>query len=141
MGLVAGHGGGAVVQDDQGEVVVVVHGVDQAGQSRVEKGGIADKGNDFLVRGLGKTAGGADGRSHADEKISHGQRRQESQGVAADVRGIDRFEALGGLFHRVVGGPMGAAGAQVGRTLGDFRHIGKVGGPAVGIEQPRSSRR
>ena len=49
--LVAGHGRGAVVQDHQGEVVVVVHRVDQAGDAAVEEGAVADEGHHLLVRG------------------------------------------------------------------------------------------
>ena len=43
MVLVAGHGRDAVVQNDQGQIVVVEHGIDQAGNAGVEKSRIADK--------------------------------------------------------------------------------------------------
>ena len=49
MGLVTGHGCGAVVQDDQGEVVVVEHRVDQTGYSGTKERGISDKRDDFFV--------------------------------------------------------------------------------------------
>ena len=48
MGLVAGHGRGAVVQDDQQKIVALVHGVDQSREPGMEKSGVADKGHHHL---------------------------------------------------------------------------------------------
>jgi hypothetical protein len=46
-----GHGRGAVVQNDQGKIMVVKNSIDQTGDAGVEKSGIADKGNDFFIGG------------------------------------------------------------------------------------------
>ena len=51
VGLMAGHGRGAVVQNDEGEIVVVKNSVDQTGDAGVEKSGITDKGNNFFIGG------------------------------------------------------------------------------------------
>ena len=50
MGLMTGHRGCAVIQNDQRKIMVVKNGVDQAGYTGVEKGRITDKRNDFFIR-------------------------------------------------------------------------------------------
>ena len=49
IGLMARHGGNAVIEDNQGHVVIVEYGVDQAGNAAVEKCRIAYERNDFFV--------------------------------------------------------------------------------------------
>ena len=49
----AGHAGGAVVQDEDAGLCAVIHGVDQARNAGVEEGGVADKG-EHLQTPLGK---------------------------------------------------------------------------------------
>ena len=51
VGLMTGHGRGAVVQNDQSKIVVVKNRVDQTGDTGVEKGGIADKRYHFFIGG------------------------------------------------------------------------------------------
>ena len=43
----AGHGRGAVIQNYQGKIMVVEHGVDQTGDSGVKESGVPDKRNNF----------------------------------------------------------------------------------------------
>ncbi len=56
MGLMSGHGRGAVVHDHQGECMVVVHRIDESCYSGMEKGGITDESDHLLVSSLGKAA-------------------------------------------------------------------------------------
>ncbi len=111
MNLVTRHRGGAVVQNDESELVVVVHRVDQPGDAGMEESGISDKGHHFLVRGRGKPARRAHRRSHADHEIPHGQRRQQPQCVAPDVRRIDRIRTVH-FFNGIEGGPVRATCAK-----------------------------
>ena len=46
-----GHRCGAVVQNDQGKIMVVKNSVDQTGDAGMEKSRIADKGNDLFIGG------------------------------------------------------------------------------------------
>jgi hypothetical protein len=48
MGLVPGHGRGVVVQNHQGQIMIVEHGIDQAGNAGVKKRGISDVGDDLV---------------------------------------------------------------------------------------------
>ena len=50
MRLVPGHGCGAVVENNQGKVMVVKDRIDQAGDSGMEKSGVADKSDHFFCR-------------------------------------------------------------------------------------------
>ena len=50
VGLMSGHCGRTVVQNDECEIMVVEHAADQAGNSGMKKGGIADERDDFLIR-------------------------------------------------------------------------------------------
>ncbi len=49
MLLVPGHGRGAVFHDDQGQVVLIENGIDDARDAGMEKGRIAEKGHDLAV--------------------------------------------------------------------------------------------
>ena len=91
MGLGAGHGGGAVVQDDQQKIVAVMHGVGQPGSPEWKKVESPMKATTFWPVAREMPGRGIDTGAHADEKIGHGQRRQQPQGVAADIRGEDPF--------------------------------------------------
>jgi hypothetical protein len=121
----AGHRGRAVVENDQGEVVVVVNGVDQtAVKPEWKERRVADV-SDHLFDPLPWKSRR---RCSADEpmqirKSPMASGGRKPKGVAADVRGIDGLQPLGGLFYRIEGGPVGAAGTQVGRPHGDFGYI------------------
>ena len=53
--LVACHGRGAVVENDQREIMVVEHGIHESGDARVKECGIPDKGYDLFVGCFWKT--------------------------------------------------------------------------------------
>ena len=59
MRLVPGHSGGAVVQDNQGEFVVVMDRIDKSCYAGMEKGGISDKRDNLLSCCLCKATGRA----------------------------------------------------------------------------------
>ena len=88
----------------------------------MEEGRVADESRHLLVRGLGETAGRTHGRSHANDKVPHGQGRLKAEGVAPDVRGIDRISAVD-LFDRVQGCPVRTTGAQGGRSSRQRRQV------------------
>ena len=71
VGLMAGHGRGFVVQDDQRKLMIVVDGVDQTGDAGMKEGGISDEGDDRLSGGPGKSCGAADARTHTNQEIGH----------------------------------------------------------------------
>ena len=48
------------------------------------------------------------------------------EGVAADIGGVDRCHPLGGFGDLVIGGPVGAAGAEGRRSIRDRRNIGQI---------------
>lgn len=84
--LVSGHGRGAVFHENQGKIVPVEQGIDDAGQAGVEKSGISQE-SDHRPPVVEKRQSGSDarGRAHAHEHLADLVRRQVSQGVAADI--------------------------------------------------------
>ena len=69
--LVPCHGCGAVVEYDQGNIVVVENGINQSGNTGVKEGGISYKSNDLFVGCLGESTGRTHGLTHANKKITH----------------------------------------------------------------------
>ena len=59
------------------------------------RGRVPDEGHRRLAGGPGDARRGADGQTHANQVIRHGQGRQEPQGVAAHVGGENTFPAPG----------------------------------------------
>ena len=58
IGLMASHGGRAVVEDHQQHVVLVEHGVGKAGHAGVEKRGVADEPDHRTIGNHGEPAAG-----------------------------------------------------------------------------------
>ncbi len=113
----AGHGRGAVVEDDGDGVAPVVGYVEQGGHPRVEEGGVADGGHvalfrSFRVQSRVRPVSHADAGPHAATGVQGREGRQEGQGVAADVAVDHQFE----LFGHVEDAAMGAAGTEDGGT-------------------------
>ncbi len=114
----------------------------------MEEGRIADEGDDVLVAGLGGPDGHPDGGTHADEGLRDIEGRQGPEGVAADVGEDGRQgKALDGLRDRRVAVRVGTALAELGRTVGQGRHVelsarprrkGQGGAHVVGIELARA---
>src|SRR6266508_1861173 len=94
MRLPAGHGGGAVVEDDDGDARAVRDRVDEPGDAGVEEGRVADDGGDRPVRAARArdAARDADARSHRDARVHRRERRGGRERVAADVPRHDRAE-------------------------------------------------
>ena len=80
MGLKSGHGRAAVVQDDQGDVCLVVNGIDQGRQDRVEKGRIPANGQGRLIHSehpeLAEPAGQADAGTHGMDGLDRAEARR-----------------------------------------------------------------
>ena len=70
--------------------MIVMYGIDQAGDSGMEKGGVADKAHYFLIGCARKTTGRADPATHTDHEIGRGKRRQHAQSITADIARIKR---------------------------------------------------
>ena len=134
VGLMAGHGGGAVVEDDHQDVVLVEHGVGQAGHAGMEEGGVADEGHHRLAGGPGKAAAGGHGGAHADQEVGHAQGRQHAQGIAADVAGIAGV-VTEGVADGIIDGAVRAAGTKVRRTHGQLADHGRGGLDRAGAVQ------
>ena len=84
--LMAGHRRDAVVQDDRENVRLVVGDVGQGGQARVVERRVADHGDHALAdAGLRRSVCDADAGAHAAAGVDCRQRREQAQGVAADV--------------------------------------------------------
>ena len=111
VGLVAGHGGGAVVQDDHDYLVVVEQRVHQRGHSGMEERGVPDERYGGLVRGSGETSGGTGASSHADDEVGGLEWRGHSEGVASDVGAVDDVLGADGFLGRGVHAPVGASRA------------------------------
>ena len=117
MRLVAGHGGGGVIEHDEREFRLVVNGVDDAGQGGGKERGIADEGKAGAVRfEMADALGDAETRAHAQAGIHHVQRHGVAQRVAADIPAEDGFAAFHGLLDGIEGGAVRTAGTQHGRT-------------------------
>ncbi len=72
--LVAGHGGGAVIQNDENEADILGDGIDQGGNSGMKKCGIPQRRHDIRPLGLMferliKPCRLSDGGAHTDEGI------------------------------------------------------------------------
>ena len=90
--LHAGHGCPAVIHDDQGQIDVVLDGIDQAGDAAVEEGGIADGGDDrCFYPGVNITLGQAYAGAHGDFVPDGVKGRVHAQDGAADIAGDHHF--------------------------------------------------
>ena len=136
VGLVACHGRGAVVQNDKNNVVLVKNGVGKPGHAAVEERGIADKGHHGLARSAGKTAASRNRRTHAHQKISGTQGRQQTKGVTADVAGIEGIIAKH-LPGGIVNGAVRATGTEVRRAAGQLKINTAHGLGRAGCVEPR----
>ena len=112
VALVTGHRRGAVVEDHDHALDLVVDGVDERRDSGVEEGRVADDADRGLApERLVEAGHHADARAHAEAAVEREQRRQRAERVAADV--AHRREAA--LAQRGVDGAVGAAGTEHGR--------------------------
>ena len=139
MRLMAGHGGGRVVQDAKDHVRLIVHGVDGSCDAAGKEGGVADKGEvqGIRVRMVHALRHG-DAGPHAKAGVHHVQRRGIAQCVAADVSVKDRLGEPGiigteGLLHcrldRVEGSSVRTARTEHRRADGQIRRgVGTLGG-------------
>jgi len=122
-GLMAGHGGGAVIEDDQHKASALDDGVDQSGDAGVKEGGIPDggakRGNSLATCRIGVVEASrlADGGSHAEHRID--DPKVQAEGVAADIAGIKPFGKS--LLDGEKGGPVRAAGAERRASAGSGR--------------------
>jgi len=95
MLLHAGHGCGAVVQNNNQGIALVVGHVHQGGDAGVKEGGISNDADHlpfpFVLQGLAHAVGHADAGAHADAGMQTFQRLQIGQCVAADIAVNIRF--------------------------------------------------
>ena len=122
--LLAGHGGGAVVEDDQhvaGGRRVVDH-LDQAGDAAVDEGAVADDADHAagLVgrQHVAQAQAHAEAGAHADAGVHGLEGRQHAQRVAADVAGDDAVQLAQGLEDDAVRAAVAELGRLAGRLAG-----------------------
>jgi hypothetical protein len=114
MILATGHGHRAIVEQQHGDVGLVVHGVDQRRYAAVQEGRITDGGDDRFALGAGQRHADrvADAGTHRHASIHGRQRLQGGEGVAADVAGHARIVTA----QAMVAADVRTAGAQHGRA-------------------------
>ena len=112
VGLVSGHGGSPVVQDDHDDLVVVEQRVHQRRYAGVEERRVSHERDGQLVGGLGEPSGRTCSASHAYDEVGGVERRGHSEGVASDVGAVDHVPVADGLLRRGVHPPVGASGAE-----------------------------
>ena len=128
MFLHAGHGGGAVIEnqhDVPGGRRVVDH-LDQAGDAAVHEGAVADDA-DHAARLLGRqhvahAEPDAERRAHADQRIHGLKRWKHAQRVAADIAGHDAVQ----VAQRGEHGAVRATGTQLGGLAGGRLRFGRL---------------
>ena len=130
VGLKTGHGRTAVVQNHQGDIGFVVHGIDQGRHDGMIEGRIAAHGQHRLIQAelaqLAETAGHAGTRSHGVHGFKGPESRgSQGHGIAADVAADKTFAVvhLEGIMDTPEGGPVRTAGAE---GLLSGRHLGKI---------------
>ena len=77
-GLISGHGGGAIVQNDQNEPDLLHNRIDEGRDACVEKGRVPHGGDDIrplfqVLVGMVKSGGLGDGGPHAEDGIHRPQ--------------------------------------------------------------------
>ncbi len=117
VGLMSGHGGGGIIQYDQGHIRLIVYGINHAWDRGREEGGISDECKADGVRfymsdALGDPKAGA----HAQTGIYHVERHSVAEGVAPDISAENGLPALHGCLDCVEGGPVRASCAEYRRT-------------------------
>ena len=122
MRLMAGHGGGGVVEDAHGEVGLVVEGVHHTRDAAREERGVAHEGEARRI-GLGAVDALRDGDAgaHAEARVDHVERARVAQRVAADIAAEDGLAASHGLLDGVEARAVRASRAEHGRTHGELR--------------------
>ena len=121
--LVPGHGGDPVIQNDDRSRRAVIFHVDEAGDSRMEEGGIPDDRHHIfrkiLAPGHFHAVSHGDGTTHAERRIHSGKRRQRPQGIAADIAAHRLFQLVKHIEHR----PVGTSRAEKRRPAGRRRSV------------------
>ena len=114
--LVAGHGGGAVFHNHQGQPVVIEQGVDDTGNTGMEEGGVAEEGDypaAVIMQGQPSTDTG--GGTHAEQHLTHAVGILTTERMAADVGHGDGLIIAKGLFDGMKGAAMAASRTHLGR--------------------------
>ena len=134
MGLMPGHGGDAVIKNNQGKIMVIIDRINQTGYSGMKKGGISDKGNDFFVAALLKIRRICPRKTPMHiRKSPMDKGRQKSQGIAADIRGTNRIHTLGGSFSPHKTWPGESTRHKSWADAAEFREYRKDPAPLAGV--------
>ena len=117
--LAAGHGRGGVVQNGEGDVVAVVHGIGDAGHGAGEERGVAHEGHLLLVRlGHREALSHGDARAHAQAGVHGIKWLGVAERVAADIAAQHRLASAERLLHGIEAAAVRAARAQHRRPHG-----------------------
>ena len=124
MDLLSRHSGGAVVQDDNGILAIIIDRVNQPRDASVDESRIADDGHCPLNARLLEAVGVAHAGAHAVVDMYHSKGRQRAHGVAADVAGHHGVQITQGMID----GTVQTASAEHGVTGWDGNLLAKVRG-------------
>ena len=132
--LSAGHAGGQVVGDHNGDVRPFVDGVQQSRHARVGEGRVADDSHRGVLSCVGGAHGHRDRGAHVDARVDGVERGKPAQRVAADIA---EYLSVGEFSHHFGQGgvhvAVSASLAQGGRT----RHDDLTGGVCPMRSQPQ----